>query len=87
MRFQDNGCSCFTFHFIKRKSTEDFATIFPVELVFKYHNMHQQLERDGSLFNSPSILDGCDLAAAVESTIGTSWQRPCYAKTCLPIES
>jgi hypothetical protein len=65
--FKDNGRSYFASRFIDGDSTHNFASIFPVEMVFNYQGVYQQLERDESLFKSVPVPHGCDPASAAEA--------------------
>jgi amino acid adenylation domain-containing protein len=65
--FKDNGRSYFASRFIDGDSTHNFASIFPVEMMFNYQGVYQQLERDKALFKSVPVPDGCDPASAAEA--------------------
>ncbi|KFZ17889.1 hypothetical protein V502_04376 [Pseudogymnoascus sp. VKM F-4520 (FW-2644)] len=65
--FKDNGRSYFASRFINGDSTHNFASVFPVEMVFNYQGVYQQLERDESLFKNVPVPDGCNPASAAEA--------------------
>jgi amino acid adenylation domain-containing protein/non-ribosomal peptide synthase protein (TIGR01720 family) len=65
--FKHNGRSYFASQFVNKDTIEEFVSIFPVEMVFNYQGMYQQLERDQSLFKSMPIPDGCNPASGTEA--------------------
>jgi non-ribosomal peptide synthase protein (TIGR01720 family) len=66
--FKHNGRSYFASQFVNKDTIEKFVSIFPVEMVFNYQGMYQQLERDQSLFTSMPVPDGCSPASGTEAT-------------------
>ncbi|KAF2463979.1 acetyl-CoA synthetase-like protein, partial [Lindgomyces ingoldianus] len=65
--FRRSGRSYFASHFVNEDTIQDYASIFPVEMVFNYQGVYQQLERDKSLFKNVPIPEGCELASAAEA--------------------
>ncbi|KAG9196868.1 hypothetical protein G6514_003673, partial [Epicoccum nigrum] len=65
--FKHNGRSYFASQFVNKDTIEKFVSIFPVEMVFNYQGMYQQLERDQSLFTSMPVPDGCSPASGTEA--------------------
>ncbi|KAF1935488.1 hypothetical protein EJ02DRAFT_439207 [Clathrospora elynae] len=64
--FKDNGRQHFASHFANQDSAQAFASLFPVEMVFNYQGVYQQLERSESLFKTLSMPGDDDLASAAE---------------------
>ncbi|KAI2484863.1 EntF Non-ribosomal peptide synthetase module protein [Pyrenophora tritici-repentis] len=64
--FQDKGWSYFASHFASASAADAFASSFPVEVIFNYQGLYQQLERRDSLFKNLPMPDGYepDLAAS-----------------------
>ena len=62
--FQDNGWSYFASQFVSASAADAFASLFPVEVIFNYQGMYQQLERNDSLFKNLPMPDGCEPALA-----------------------
>jgi amino acid adenylation domain-containing protein len=62
--FQDNGWSYFASQFASESAANAFASLFPVEIIFNYQGLYQQLERNDSLFKNLPMPDGCEPALA-----------------------
>ncbi|KAH8727297.1 hypothetical protein GQ44DRAFT_648966, partial [Phaeosphaeriaceae sp. PMI808] len=62
--FQDKGWSYFASHFASASAADAFASLFPVEVIFNYQGLYQQLERKDSLFKNLPMPDGCEPALA-----------------------
>ncbi|KAG9196869.1 hypothetical protein G6514_003674 [Epicoccum nigrum] len=62
--FQDNGWSYFASQFASKSAADAFASLFPVEIIFNYQGLYQQLERNDSLFKNLPMPDGCEPALA-----------------------
>ena len=65
-RLPKNGWSYFTSRFADEANATSNASSFPVEVAFNYAGSYQQLERDGSLFESLPTPEDCD----PESSLG-----------------
>jgi non-ribosomal peptide synthase protein (TIGR01720 family) len=65
--FKHNGRSYFASRFVDGDATNRFVSVFPAEITFNYVGIYQQLERDGSLFKSLPVPDGCNPASAGEA--------------------
>jgi hypothetical protein len=61
--FKHNGRLYFASQFRDEDSIKNFASMFPVEVVFNYEGMYQQFERDQSLFKILPIPEGCNSAS------------------------
>lgn len=57
---QKNGWVYFTSRFRDQVNSGKFAQEYPVEMMFNYAGIYQQLERSDGLFEYMSIPDGCD---------------------------
>ncbi|KAI9899658.1 hypothetical protein N3K66_006119 [Trichothecium roseum] len=57
-RMPQNGWSHFTSRFANYKLANDFSKDFPVEVLFNYVGLYQQLERDDGLFQMANIPAG-----------------------------
>jgi hypothetical protein len=62
--FQDKGWSYFASQFSSASAANAFASLFPVEVIFNYAGLYQQLERKDSLFKNLPMPDGCEPALA-----------------------
>ncbi|CAE7021457.1 Destruxin synthetase [Pyrenophora teres f. teres] len=62
--FQDNGWSYFASQFASASAADAFASLFPVEVLFNYQGLYQQLERKDSLFKNLPMPDSCEPASA-----------------------
>ncbi|CAN9410040.1 unnamed protein product [Alternaria alternata] len=62
--FQDKGWSYFASQFSSASAADAFASLFPVEVIFNYAGLYQQLERKDSLFKNLPMPDGCEPALA-----------------------
>ncbi|KAK2612057.1 hypothetical protein QQS21_001906 [Conoideocrella luteorostrata] len=58
-KLSKNGWSYFTSRFSNETNSTLNAADFPVEVLLNFAGSYQQLERDGSIFESLSILDSC----------------------------
>ena len=58
-----NGWSYFTSRFADEANARKFASEFPVEIVFNYAGLYQQLERSDALFEEVALPDGCTPAS------------------------
>ena len=61
-----NGWSYFTSRFADESNARTFASEFPVEIVFNYTGLYQQLERSDALFEEVRLPDGCHPASSLE---------------------
>ena len=61
-----NGWSYFTSRFADETNARMFASQFPVEILFNYTGLYQQLERSDALFEEVCLPDGCDPASSLE---------------------
>ena len=61
-----NGWSYFTSRFADETNAGKFASEFPVEILFNYAGLYQQLERSDALFKEVCLPDGCDPASTLE---------------------
>jgi hypothetical protein len=66
--FKHNSRSYFTSRFANEDTTHDFASLFPVEFMFNYLRVYQQLKRDDSLFKNLPVPDSYDPASAAEAS-------------------
>ncbi|KAL7940855.1 hypothetical protein V8C42DRAFT_349180 [Trichoderma barbatum] len=55
-----NGWEHFTSRFANEATSRVFAKEYPVEIMFNYQGMYQQLERTNGLFQLSSLPAGCD---------------------------
>jgi len=55
-----NGMEYFATRFLTRNNAEEFAAKFPVEIVFNYQGLYQQLERKDGVFHIAPLPDGSD---------------------------
>ncbi|KAE8855468.1 hypothetical protein PTNB73_10125 [Pyrenophora teres f. teres] len=62
--FQDNGWSYFASQFASASAADAFASLFPMEVLFNYQGLYQQLERKDSLFKNLPMPDSCEPALA-----------------------
>ncbi|CAA9959565.1 hypothetical protein PTMSG1_02982 [Pyrenophora teres f. maculata] len=62
--FQDNGWSYLASQFASASAADTFASLFPIEILFNYQGLYQQLERKDSLFKNLPIPEGCEPALA-----------------------
>jgi amino acid adenylation domain-containing protein/non-ribosomal peptide synthase protein (TIGR01720 family) len=58
-RFPDNGWAYFASRFISQTAAQDFISMFPVEILFNYLGIYQQLERQDATFSIQPLPDGC----------------------------
>jgi NRPS condensation-like uncharacterized protein/aryl carrier-like protein len=65
--FKHNGRSFFASQFTNEDAIRNFTSNFPVEMMFNYQGMYQQLEREESLFKNLPIPNGCEPASAAEA--------------------
>ncbi|KAI1559805.1 EntF Non-ribosomal peptide synthetase module, partial [Pyrenophora tritici-repentis] len=66
-KFPDNGRSYFASRFADADTSDVFASMFPVEVIFNYQGVYQQLERTDSLFKTLPAPDGCEPASMLEA--------------------
>jgi len=66
-RFTDNGRSYFASCFANTDTADTFTSIFPVEIVFNYQGVYQQLERKNSLFKSLHVPDEYEPISMLET--------------------
>ncbi|KAF1937772.1 acetyl-CoA synthetase-like protein [Clathrospora elynae] len=64
--FKHNGRPYFASRFVNQDSAQAFASLFPVEIVFNYQGVYQQLERGDSLFKTLAMPGDGELTAAAE---------------------
>ncbi|EFQ87557.1 hypothetical protein PTT_16905 [Pyrenophora teres f. teres 0-1] len=62
--FQNNGWSYFASQFASATAADAFASLFPIEVLFNYEGIYQQLERKDSLFKNLPMPDRCEPALA-----------------------
>ncbi|KAF1937771.1 condensation-domain-containing protein, partial [Clathrospora elynae] len=65
--FKHNGRPYFASRFANEDLAQSFASLFPVEIVFNYQGVYQQLERSESLFKTLPMPGDDDLASAAEA--------------------
>jgi len=61
-----NGWSYFVSRFLDKRVTQAFASEFPLEILFNYHGLYQQLERSDALFEQLPLPDRCELASILQ---------------------
>ncbi|KAK5988006.1 Nonribosomal peptide synthetase dtxS1 [Cladobotryum mycophilum] len=61
-----NGWSHFTSRFADTEKAKQFTSDFPVEIIFNYEGVYQQLERQDALFRNISLPDNCDPPSSIK---------------------
>ena len=65
-KFPHNGWEYFASHFVNEDKTESLVSKFPVEILFNYTGVYQQLERDDPFFGNMPLLEDCEPASTAQ---------------------